>query len=175
MNQPITPPAPAPAAAPAPVDRNEQIAAAVKLLNPEDAAHWTKGGEPDLNTLTELLGFKVTRAEVVAAAPDVKRDTIAPALAPAGDRVLLDDPLSVDGGAATDTPDEPAAPTPAPKAAKPTGDAFTVKNTHNGLVNIRGIMIEKGKTRTLTAEELANSNIMARINHAISNGVLQKV
>jgi len=182
MNAPLPPPAAA-------IDgdaRKAKIAEAVAALNHAENAHWTQGGKPDLNALKENLGFQVSRAEVEAAAPDAKRQDAtepspAPAApapaAPAADTLEQPAPAPAAPIAAEPVAPAPAAPAPAaPKAAKPTeGGAFTVKNTHNGTVNIRGVIVEKGKTRTLTAEELENDNVMARINHAISNGVLQKV
>lgn len=50
---------------------------ALKRLNPEDDAHWTKGGQPDVNVLCEILGRKITRKEVDAAFPDFNRDSAA--------------------------------------------------------------------------------------------------
>lgn len=63
----------APPAAPADSTRNAQIMDALKLLDPADDAHWTKAGDPNINVLTEVVGFKLTKAEVAAVAPDFKR------------------------------------------------------------------------------------------------------
>lgn len=47
---------------------------ALKRLNPDDDAHWTKAGLPDLNVLKEIMHQPIKRADVEAAAPDFNRD-----------------------------------------------------------------------------------------------------
>ena len=53
------------------------LEAAIKALNPEDDAHWTQGGQPDLNVLKELTGKAVKRKEVEEIAPDFSREVAA--------------------------------------------------------------------------------------------------
>lgn len=67
----LPPSTPAPAAVDA--TRNNQILETLKLLDPSDDAHWTKDGSPNINVLVETLGFKMTKAELTALAPDFKR------------------------------------------------------------------------------------------------------
>lgn len=55
------------------------LEAAIKALNPEDDAHWTQGGQPDLNVLKELTGKAVKRKEVEEIAPDFTREVAAEA------------------------------------------------------------------------------------------------
>jgi len=50
---------------------------AIKSLNPDDDAHWTQGGQPDLNVLKELTGKAVKRKEVEEIAPDFTREVAA--------------------------------------------------------------------------------------------------
>lgn len=49
------------------------LADAIKLLDPKSDADWNKGGQPDLDRLKALTGKPVSRADVVAAAPDLQR------------------------------------------------------------------------------------------------------
>lgn len=50
------------------------LGAAVRSLNPDDPAHWTKVlGLPDLRVLTELTGRRVDRAEVGRLFPGYNR------------------------------------------------------------------------------------------------------
>lgn len=51
------------------------LEAAIKTLDPDDDAHWTKSGLPDLNVLKELTGDAVKRQDVEDVAPDFTRDT----------------------------------------------------------------------------------------------------
>lgn len=67
------PPA-APPAQTADETKSSQIAEALKLLDHADDAHWTKDGKPNINVLVETLGFKITKADLAAAAPDFVRD-----------------------------------------------------------------------------------------------------
>jgi len=46
---------------------------AISLLDPEDDAHWTKSGLPNINVLIEAVGSKVTREDVEEAAPGLVR------------------------------------------------------------------------------------------------------
>lgn len=55
------------------------LEAAIKALNPADDAHWTQGGQPDLNVLKELTGKAVKRKEVEEIAPDFTREVAAEA------------------------------------------------------------------------------------------------
>lgn len=41
----------------------DDIADAINRLNPEDDAHWTQAGKPNLNVLREYLGVAVMRAD----------------------------------------------------------------------------------------------------------------
>lgn len=50
---------------------------ALKRLDPDDDAHWTKTGLPDCNVLKELTGTAVTRQEVNDVAPDFNREQAA--------------------------------------------------------------------------------------------------
>ncbi len=42
---------------------------ALDVLNHRDDAHWTKSGQPNLNVLTEALGTRVTREDLMALEP----------------------------------------------------------------------------------------------------------
>jgi hypothetical protein len=58
------------AAAAAPTDPDERLAgikAAIGALDPEAADHFTKGGKPDANVLSDRLGWRVGSAERDAA------------------------------------------------------------------------------------------------------------
>lgn len=52
---------------------------ALNSLDPEDEAHWTKGGLPNLKVLSELTGTTVTRADIDAIIPDFNRTVAAEA------------------------------------------------------------------------------------------------
>lgn len=62
----------------APESTNEDTAVtledAIKSLDPEDDAHWTKSGLPDLNVLKEKTGEAVRRNDVEDVAPDFTRE-----------------------------------------------------------------------------------------------------
>lgn len=62
-----------PVAPPAPVN---DIELAVGFLVPGNEAHWTKSGLPDLNAVALVVGRRVSRAEVEAAAPGVRRPVV---------------------------------------------------------------------------------------------------
>lgn len=47
----------------------EKLHKALNNLDPEDVAHWTKAGKPNLNVVSEYCGFRVTRHMVDQAAP----------------------------------------------------------------------------------------------------------
>lgn len=64
---------PAPPSAPTEDAKAGQIAEALKLLDPSDDAHWTKAGKPNINVLVETLGFKITKQDLEAVAPDFER------------------------------------------------------------------------------------------------------
>lgn len=49
------------------------LAKAIAMLDPAIDAHWTKTGLPDLNTLSELTGKKLKRADVVKIAAGFER------------------------------------------------------------------------------------------------------
>jgi len=46
---------------------------AVHLLDHSDDDHWTQDGLPSVEAVSGLIGSKVTRAEITAAAPNIKR------------------------------------------------------------------------------------------------------
>lgn len=48
---------------------------AIESLNPDDDAHWTKAGLPDLNVLKELTGEEIKRKDVDQVAPNYTRET----------------------------------------------------------------------------------------------------
>lgn len=52
-----------------------KIQEAVALLDPADDTHWTESGKPSIKALEELLGEKLSRAEVNIAAKDAVRPT----------------------------------------------------------------------------------------------------
>lgn len=52
-----------------------QIGEAVSNLNPDDDAHWTKSGLPDLNVLSEAVGFRVSRKNLEDLDPALTRET----------------------------------------------------------------------------------------------------
>lgn len=49
------------------------IASAIALLDAKNDDHWTNAGLPAVDAVSDLLGEKVTRAEIEAAAPDARR------------------------------------------------------------------------------------------------------
>lgn len=51
----------------------DEIVAAIADLDPDNDEHWTKGGLPDVSSLANALGKKVTRAAIDEAAPDARR------------------------------------------------------------------------------------------------------
>lgn len=51
------------------------VAAAVAQLDPENDDHWTQNGEPKVDAVEAIVGGKVSRADIEAAAPDAKRPT----------------------------------------------------------------------------------------------------
>ena len=51
----------------------ELLRAAVEGLDATNDDHWTAAGLPDVSAVSEAMGVKVTRAQIEAAAPDVKR------------------------------------------------------------------------------------------------------
>ena len=59
----------------------QQIAEALAKLDPDDDQHWTTDGAPRIDAVGEILGAKVTRDQVVAAAPRFSRTN--PDLTPA--------------------------------------------------------------------------------------------
>jgi hypothetical protein len=56
---------------------------ALKLLDPQNDEHWTAGGLPRVEALEQLTGTQLSRADVEAAAPDLKRSNAEAAPAPA--------------------------------------------------------------------------------------------
>lgn len=56
---------------------DEEIRAALAVLDHANAEHWTQGGLPKVEAVAELTGKTVTRAQIDVAAPDAKR--LAPA------------------------------------------------------------------------------------------------
>ncbi|MEE9160020.1 MAG: hypothetical protein V3U60_16745 [Gammaproteobacteria bacterium] len=56
-------------------DMTEQIAAAVRDLDPENDDHWTDAGLPAMKAVEDVVGTKaIKRADVEAAAPGWDRD-----------------------------------------------------------------------------------------------------
>lgn len=51
-----------------------QIRENLALLDPDDDDHWTKAGLPDVEVVSDLVGAKVTRAQIGEAAPDFRRE-----------------------------------------------------------------------------------------------------
>ena len=49
---------------------------ALKALNHNEDAHWTKDGKPDLNAVTEKTGRRITRVMVLRVAPELNRKII---------------------------------------------------------------------------------------------------
>lgn len=47
-----------------PLSPREQLIEAVRALDPGNVDHFTEGGKPSLNHLTDTLGRRITRAEV---------------------------------------------------------------------------------------------------------------
>lgn len=60
---PSAPEALAPAPPPAPAAEVSDLVRAIRALDPDDPAHWTKSGKPDATALTERLGRQVSAAE----------------------------------------------------------------------------------------------------------------
>lgn len=54
------------------------IAEALHQLDPHDDSHWTDGGAPRIDAVSELVGEKVTRKQITDAAPDLTRDRLLP-------------------------------------------------------------------------------------------------
>ena len=57
-----------------PTQKAKAILDALATLRHEDDAHWTQGGEPDLNVMKERLGFPVKRVEIKEVAPEFVRN-----------------------------------------------------------------------------------------------------
>jgi hypothetical protein len=58
-------------------NKEARIRAALEQLDPENASHWTKGGDAAMEAIEGLGGFKpkeVTRSEVQNAWPELSRD-----------------------------------------------------------------------------------------------------
>jgi hypothetical protein len=51
----------------------EDINSAVGMLDHKNDDHWTKGGDPSVEAVSDALGGAVTRAQIKEAAPDAKR------------------------------------------------------------------------------------------------------
>lgn len=54
---------------------DEQVKAALELLDPSKDEDWTAAGLPAVEAVATLAGGKVTRAQIEALAPDLTRDT----------------------------------------------------------------------------------------------------
>lgn len=52
------------------------LSAALKMLNPDEDAHWTKDGLPDLNALKEITGKKISRKDVEKEAEGFTRESL---------------------------------------------------------------------------------------------------
>lgn len=70
---------------------------ALKTLDPKNDEHWTAGGLPRVDVLEQLTGGSVTRDEIEAAAPDLKRST-APELNVAHDPATVQLSAGAGGG-----------------------------------------------------------------------------
>lgn len=57
-----------------PTQKAKAITDALAKLKHDDDAHWTQGGEPNLNVLKELIGFAVKRVDVKEVAPEFVRE-----------------------------------------------------------------------------------------------------
>lgn len=51
----------------------DTIRGAILSLDPDEDAHWTSDGQPAVEAVSAMAGKRVTRADIVAAAPDAKR------------------------------------------------------------------------------------------------------
>lgn len=78
VTAPPPPPAPAPEPAPPPPPPpppapKPDIATAVRMLDPDNDAHWTKDHKPQVDDVSALVGRRITRQEIDAAAPGYLR------------------------------------------------------------------------------------------------------
>lgn len=55
-------------------EREAKIISAVQGLDHTDDDHWTEGGDPLLEAVSEICGFRVRRAEVKSLCPGVERE-----------------------------------------------------------------------------------------------------
>jgi hypothetical protein len=54
----------------------DPIAAALNELDPANDDHWTEGGAPRIDAVSALVGTKVTRQQIIDAAPDLTRELL---------------------------------------------------------------------------------------------------
>lgn len=196
MNTPTPTPNPTPAATPE--QRAAAIVTAAQLLDPSDDAHWTKAGEPDLNVMKEMIGYRVTREEVKAAAPDAVRYPAPPAEgqgdtgndtstptgdtgAPVSDNAPATPALTPDAVADHPAPKaEAPAPTPAPVAPKPapkaenTGELTTFKNVTPFNYKIGELSMNVGESVTVNLALLPEKT-RAKLLHGVKVGSFEKV
>jgi len=105
---------------------DKDLVEAIGLLDPEDKSHFTEGGEPSCNALSELLGRKVSKDERNAAFAAFKQAVEAPETADDDD--MFDIPASGQEGTdpepatVPETAPEPEV-KPEPKAKKATPKA----------------------------------------------------
>lgn len=57
-------------------ESKERLLDASKSLDHSNEGHWTNGGLPDCNALSQLSGMKVTRALANAVLPNIKREDL---------------------------------------------------------------------------------------------------
>ena len=65
---------------------DKDIKAALDLLDPRVDKHWTMDGLASTKEVSELAGFKVTRADIIRVAPSFLRSGVIPDEAPAADQ-----------------------------------------------------------------------------------------
>ena len=57
-------------------DKGVAIIQALSKLNPDEEGDWTDAGDPRVERVSAIAGFKVTRSQIRAVAPGVKRDNV---------------------------------------------------------------------------------------------------
>lgn len=78
------------------------LADALASLDPENDDHWTQDGSPKLETISALVGEKVSRGAITKAFPNLDRDAARDAAAKAAEEA------AAAAAAAPDEPDEPS-------------------------------------------------------------------
>ena len=152
---------------------------ALLALNPDDDAHWTKAGQPNLNVLKEATGHPVKRAEVVGVAGDFTRDD---ALARnGGSSKANDQPPDTDP-----EPEAPAAgqalPVEPPSTAPQPPDEHALNNGDNPYAHLQRCIASMGPGWTKyvpmmrqIAEQFAGQQdvILAEITRAYKRGRIE--